>query len=1090
MSLLQEVPSPEAATSLLSEAGRKTRTALWFPDEVKLVGELAADFPLTSEQRDKALQTAGRWVEHLRTERGGGGGGEGPISALLVEYGLSSREGTALMCVAEALLRIPDAGTADALIEGQIGGADWENHLGSPHGWFVNASTRALMMTGGVIAPDEGAPIFRQMVRRLGEPVVRTAVRAAVTFLGGRFVYGKTIDKALATASREEPTLCSFDMLGEAAWTAADAKRYTQLYASAIAALAAEQERQSERHTTNPNAVFAKHGISVKLSALHPRFTPLAPDRFFAEILPRLHELAEAARAADIPFCIDAEEADRLELTLEAVAALALSPALRDWQGLGMAIQAYSPRALSVTDELIDLAKRRGTRLKCRLVKGAYWDTEIKLAQERGVSGYPVFTRKAHTDLSYLACAARLLQAREEIFPCFATHNAHTVAAILELADSAEGWEFQRLHGMGAGLHKLAREELELRFAAGTPSRIYAPIGEYRNLVAYLVRRLLENGANSSFVHRISDPEVPIAQVVQDPLNELEAHQKQAPPQKQAHSPPQADAQPQAQAASGIPLPTDLYLPRRNARGLTTSHPEHLALIERALTELQAAPIAATARLGGEPIRGEARPVVSPADAAWVVGSVVSADARAAEQALTQASEAQRAWRATHGTERAAFLRRAADALEVELPRFVALLAAEAGRTLEDGISEVREAVDFLRYYADDAERLSAPRLLPSPTGEENRLTLEGKGVFFCIAPWNFPLAIFTGQVAAALAAGCAVLAKPAEPTPLVAHEMILLLERAGVPRGVLHFLPGRGAELGGVLLSDSRLAGVAFTGSTEVAQQINRRLAAREGPLATLIAETGGVNAMVADSSALPEQLTRDVLASAFRSAGQRCSALRVLYLQEDSADEQLAMISGATAELRLGLPSDFRTEVGPLISAAAVSELRSWSSGLPSYGAEFVCRADLPGGGGSGGGDSNGYYFAPEVWRWRGLEPPPCEVFGPILHVATWRGDAFGAVLEAINASGYGLTFALHSRALPRVGVVSRGVEAGNIYINRDQIGAVVGVNPFGGRGLSGTGPKAGGPYYVLRFMTERTVTIDTTASGGNASLLAIAS
>ena len=391
MSLLQEVPSPEAATSLLSETGRKTRTSLWFPDEAKLVGELAADFPLTSEQRDKALQTAGRWVEHLRTERGGGGGGEGPISALLVEYGLSSREGTALMCVAEALLRIPDAGTADALIEGQIGGADWENHLGSPHGWFVNASTRALMMTGGVIAPDEGAPIFRQMVRRLGEPVVRTAVRAAVTFLGGRFVYGKTIDKALATASREEPTLCSFDMLGEAAWTAADAKRYTQLYASAIAALAAEQERQSERHSTNPDAVFAKHGISVKLSALHPRFTPLAPDRFFAEILPRLHELAEAARAADIPFCIDAEEADRLELTLEAVAALALSPALRDWQGLGMAIQAYSPRALSVTDELIDLAKRRGTRLKCRLVKGAYWDTEIKLAQERGGLGLSCF---------------------------------------------------------------------------------------------------------------------------------------------------------------------------------------------------------------------------------------------------------------------------------------------------------------------------------------------------------------------------------------------------------------------------------------------------------------------------------------------------------------------------------------------------------------------------------------------------------------------------------------------------------------------------------------------------------------------------
>ena len=1102
MALAQVAPVSVETASLLSEARRKTRTSLWFPDEAKCVGALADDFPLTPSQRTATLKTASQWVEQLRTE----GGGEGPISALLVEYGLSSREGTALMCVAEALLRIPDAGTADALIEGQIGGADWENHLGSPHGWFVNASTRALMMTGGVIAPDEGAPIFRQMVRRLGEPVVRTAVRTAVTFLGGKFVYAKTIDKALATASREATreadALCSFDMLGEAAWTAADADRYTGLYAAAIAAIAREQAKAQEKaqekaktkeqtqaqthRSPDTDPVFARHGISVKLSALHPRFTPLAPDRFFDELLPRLHSLAEAACRANIPFCIDAEEADRLELTLEAVAALALSPALQGWQGLGMAIQAYSPRALSVTDELIDLAKRRGTRLKCRLVKGAYWDTEIKLAQERGVASYPVFTRKAHTDISYLACAARLLQAREQVYPCFASHNAHTVAAILELAGDAEGWEFQRLHGMGAGLHQLAQAELQARFGttpsqtpsqtqADKPSRIYAPIGEYRNLVAYLVRRLLENGANSSFVHRISDPEVPIAEVVQDPLTELESHQaaQQAAQQatKQATEP-------------AIPLPPDLYLPRRNARGLTTSHPEHRALMERAIAALHGHPIAATARLGGEAISGTPRPVVSPADPSCSVGTIITADAETARSALTQAAEMQRAWRATHGAARAAILRRAADGLEAALPRFVALLAAEAGRTLEDGISEVREAIDFLRYYADDAERLSCPQRLPSPTGEENHLTLEGKGVFFCIAPWNFPLAIFTGQVAAALAAGCCVLAKPAEPTPLVAHELILLLEQAGVPSGVLHFLPGRGSELGAALLSDSRLAGVAFTGSTEVAQTINRQLAAREGAIATLIAETGGINAMVADSSALPEQLTRDVLASAFQSAGQRCSALRVLYLQEDSAAEQLAMICGATTELRLGDPSDWRTEVGPVITRSAVSDLRAWSDALPSLGAERLCCAPLP------TVSNGGNYFAPEVWRWRGLALPSREVFGPLLHVATWRGDQLDAVLAAINASGYGLTFAMHSRALPRVERVSRVVDAGNVYINRDQIGAVVGVNPFGGRGLSGTGPKAGGPHYVARFMTERTVTIDTTASGGNASLLAIAS
>ncbi|MDA8009397.1 MAG: bifunctional proline dehydrogenase/L-glutamate gamma-semialdehyde dehydrogenase PutA [Alphaproteobacteria bacterium] len=1036
--------SPESAAA---------RAALWYAPEEEVVRALRDSLDLPRRARSEISARARGWVERLRTESHG----EGPLAALLVEYGLSSREGIALMCIAEALLRVPDAETADALISGQLAGADWETHLGGSQEWFVNASTRVLMMTGAVISPEEGGPILRQMIRRLGEPVVRGAIRACVSFLGGRFIYARNIERGLARARGAD--LCSFDMLGEAAWTAEDAARYTSRYADAIDALAAAREKNAP--------VFATSGVSVKLSALHPRFSPLQPGRFFDEILPRLRSLASRAAAADIPLCLDAEESDRLELTLEAFASLALDAEFREWEGLGMAIQAYSPRALSVAREVTDLGRRRGARLKPRLVKGAYWDTEIKRAQEGGFESYPTFTRKSHTDLSFLAVSSEMLSARDVLRPCFATHNAHTASALLYLGGaSMEGWEFQRLHGMGERLHEMIGEVIneeagdssdprETVTAPRPGSRIYAPVGAHRDLLAYLVRRLLENGANSSFVHRLSDSSVPIGEVVQDPLDDLAS-------------------------GPGLATPPHLYAPRRNSAGRDLAYPAHAGELLDAVAALRGRRLRATARVGGEAVAGDFREVVSPADISRVVGEVSLADADSARLALERAWSAYFGWRGESAAARAECLRRAALAMEARLADFAALLAAEAGRTLADGVSEVREAVDFLRYYADEAERLGAGVDLPGPTGERNRLTLEGRGPFLCISPWNFPLAIFVGQVAAALAAGCSVLAKPASATVLVAHEAILLLEAAGVPGDVLHFLPGGGAEIGDALLGDSRLAGVAFTGSGEVARGINRRLAARDGPIGVLIAETGGVNAMVADSSALPEQLTRDVLSSAFRSAGQRCSALRVLYLQEDSADEQQAMLLGAVRELRVGDPGVLETDVGPLIGAGAVDEMRSWGEYLSGRGSELLARAD-PGGGG-------GYYFAPEVWSWSELAPPVREVFGPILHVSRWRD--FDEVLGVVNASGFGLTFSLHSRCVPRIERVSGGVEAGNVYINRDQVGAVVGVNPFGGRGLSGTGPKAGGPSYVQRFMTERVVTTDLTASGGNASLLAIAS
>ena len=1040
-------------------AGTHERARLWYADEPAVVADLVARLDLSPKARASAKDRARALAEELRLS----GGGDGPVAALLAEYGLSSREGIALMCIAEALLRIPDAETADALIAGQLGGADWSAHLGASSAWFVNASTRALMTTGAVIAPEEGAPILRQLVRRLGEPVVRNAIRAAVSFLGGRFVYAKDMEKALAKTP--EGALCSYDMLGEAAWTEADARRYLARYEAAIKALAAA------RPPGRP--VQACSGISVKLSALHPRFTPLQEDRFQDELFPRLQGLAYAAAEADLPFCLDAEEADRLELCLEAFARLALDPALKGWEGLGIAVQAYGPRAMSAAEEVVRLARLCGTRLKPRLVKGAYWDTEVKRAQEEGAAGYPVFTRKAHSDLSFLAVARFFLEARDAVFPCFATHNAHTMAAVLELAEAAGGrpsgadapsWEFQRLHGMGESLHARVAEEAGL-----PPSRIYAPVGAHRDLLAYLVRRLLENGANSSFVHRLSDASVPIAEVVQDPLDEIlgDANADASAGAASASSPAKSPGALRL-SSPGLPAPADLYLPRKNSRGRNLAHPEERAELAEA-----------AAALGGT------LPPPPP-----------EADSSQALAALETAAAAFPAWRATPAPERTAMLRRAADAMEAALPRLVALLAAEGGRTLADGVAEVREAADFLRYYAEEGERLARPAALPGPTGESNVLTLEGKGPFLCIAPWNFPLAIFTGQAAAALAAGCTVLAKPAEATPRSAAAAVALLHEAGVPQDALQLLPGSGPAIAAPLLADPRLAGVAFTGSTATAKAIHRALAAREGPIATLIAETGGVNAMVADSSALPEQLARDVLVSAFQSAGQRCSALRILYLQEEAAEEQLAMLTGALQELRLGPPQDPATDIGPMISEQAVAEMEAWSSALPAKGAELLARAPLapalkaPSAPEGGSTPFAGRWFAPEIWRWPSLAPPPREVFGPILHVATWKSGAFEEVLQAVNDSGFGLTFALHSRAAGRAERAALAASAGNIYINRNQIGAVVGVNPFGGRGLSGTGPKAGGPNYVARFMTERTVTTDLTASGGNASLLAIAS
>jgi RHH-type transcriptional regulator, proline utilization regulon repressor / proline dehydrogenase / delta 1-pyrroline-5-carboxylate dehydrogenase len=1011
---------------------------------------LAADL-IAAAQRSAAAERridrhARRLVQAIRARTGGLGG----LEDFLHEYALSTQEGLALMVLAEALLRVPDAATADRLISEKLGAGDWAHHDQRSKAMLVSASAWALGVAARIIRPGETPEsILASLTKRLGLPAVRAATRQAMRLLGSHFVLGETIEQALGRAATQRSYRFSFDMLGEGARTAADAERYWQAYAQAIGAIGAR---------AGNTALPDRPGISVKLSALHPRFEPASRERVLAELTPRLIDLSRRAKEHDLNLTVDAEEADRLELSLDVVAAVLTDPSLADWDGFGLAVQAYQKRAPQVIDWIIAAADALRRRLMVRLVKGAYWDTEIKRAQERGLADYPVFTRKAMTDLCYGACVRKLLAARPRIFPQFATHNALTVSTVIETANGVTGYEFQRLHGMGEALYQ------ELMAAhPEVACRVYAPVGSYRDLLAYLVRRLLENGANSSFVSAAADPAVPLDVVLARP-------QALVADARRARHP-------------NLVLPKDLYAPaRRNSSGIEWGERRALSAL---MAEIEAAPkrgIDAAPLIDGVVVRGIPRAVVSPIDGASIVGRVSEADPAAVQAAVAAAVAGAPAWSATPVETRAALLADAADSLEAERGRFIALLQNEGGKTLDDAFAELREAVDLCRYYAADARQALATQVLPGPTGESNELAYHGRGVFVAISPWNFPLAIFVGQIAAALLAGNTVVAKPAEQTPLVAAAAVALLHEAGIPPSALHVVPGDG-DVGACLVADPRIAGVAFTGSTAVAATINRSLAAKRGPIVPLIAETGGINAMIVDATALPEQVTDDVLTSAFRSAGQRCSSLRLLCVQSDIAESLMAMIAGAASELSVGDPRAIATHVGPVIDHEAQSRLCDWISAMERNGAVRF-RWDqvhaLP---------PYGTYVPPtiiELGRARDLKE---EVFGPVLHVVRWHADGLAGLLDDIAASGYGLTLGIHSRIDATVERVIARLDVGNVYVNRNMIGAIVGTQPFGGAGLSGTGPKAGGPNYLRRFALERTVTVNTAAVGGNASLLSAA-
>ncbi len=1024
----------------------------YLADEESLVTELAAAAEVNGALGGKIAGTAERLVQAVREESARDGG----IDAFLRQYDLSSEEGVLLMCIAEALLRIPDDETADELIADKITSARWQDHLGASESLFVNASTWGLMLTGRLLRLDEAvkrnpAQVLKKLASRAGEPVVRTAMRQAMRIMGHQFVMGRTIDEALERAGRKgnRHYRYSYDMLGEAAVTAKDAARYFDAYAGAIERIGgAVGEGES---------MFAAPGISVKLSALHPRYTYLDAERLFSELVPRLAGLALMAKDAGIALTVDAEEADRLELSLDVFARVYRDERLAGYEGLGLAVQAYQRRATDVIRFLVDLAAREGRRIPVRLVKGAYWDTEIKRAQEQGLASYPVFTRKAHTDVSYLACVRLLLDAGERLYPQFATHNAHTIASVIHLAGARQDFEFQRLHGMGEDLYRQVIDPE--KFAR--PCRVYAPVGSHEDLLPYLVRRLLENGANTSFVHRIVSEDVDVSDIVADPVSVAR----------------KTGCKPHAR----IPSPLDLFQPeRRNSRGYNLPDRKVRRKLLESMQDAAGEPLRAAPLVGGEPRRGEERPSVNPADRRQVVGLCAQAEAAMVDEAITRAAAAQPGWDRTPAAGRAAVLRRASDLFEQHAPELMALCVREAGKTIPDSIAEVREAVDFLRYYAARAEHLFGdPVLLPGPTGERNSLGLRGRGVFVCISPWNFPLAIFTGQVSAALAAGNAVIAKPAEQTPLIARRAVALLLEAGVPGEVLHFLPGDGETIGARAVADPRIAGVAFTGSTETARAINRTLAAREGPIALFIAETGGQNAMFVDSSALPEQVVTDALYSAFNSAGQRCSALRILCLQNDIAPRVLELLRGGMDELTVGDPARLSTDVGPVIDEEAQATLLRH---LERLGGNLLHQCRVP------EANSAGTFVAPAMLEIDSIERLEREVFGPVLHVLRYPAHRFEDTVRAINGTGYGLTMGLHSRIDSRARRFVQLSGAGNNYINRNMIGAVVGVQPFGGRGLSGTGPKAGGPHYLPRFGSEYSVSNNITAVGGNASLLSL--
>jgi RHH-type proline utilization regulon transcriptional repressor/proline dehydrogenase/delta 1-pyrroline-5-carboxylate dehydrogenase len=1036
---------------------RQSISEAYLADEDEAALGVIASPSMTPAQAIATEALARDLVLRIREGRNGTSG----VDAFTQEYALSSEEGVMLMCLAEALLRVPDAETQDRLIRDKLAGHDWERHLGHSRSTFVNASTFALMLAGHVVEIVDTArwdfdAIWRRLVARVGEPVIRQAVAGAVRVLGRHFVLGRTIEEALEEARplQEKGYRFSFDMLGEAAVTRADAGRYLERYRRAVAAIAASTGRTA--------GLYERPSISVKLTALHPRFEDMKRRSVLPELLPSLTGLIAEARAASLPVTIDAEEAERLDLMLDVFEALGEQAALKHWDGLGLAVQAYQKRALSVIDWLIDVARRQNRVIPVRLVKGAYWDSEIKRGQEQGLSDYPVFTRKAGTDASYLACARALLSAPHAVFPQFATHNAHTLSAVEAFAGTNRHFEYQRLHGMGEALYEIY-DDIVRPVRVGAATRIYAPVGSHEDLLAYLVRRLLENGANTSFVNRLANDKAPIEEIVADPVKRLIAAEPKRSPR--------------------IAKPDALFPGRRNSAGLPLNDRTQASQLITAMRwALGSQAHAAHPIVGGVERVRPAAPIRDPSDRRRQVGEVGEAADEDVRAALEFAAKEHPGWDRMGGPARAVILERAADLFEEGRPLLMSLLVREGGRTVANAQSEVREAVDFLRYYAMEARaHFAGPMPLPGAAGERNELSLHGRGVFACIAPWNFPLSIFTGQVAGALAAGNSVLAKPAEQTPLIAAASVRLLHEAGVPGPVLHLLPGDGARIGLSMFADPRLSGVAFTGSTETAALIARALDQRQGPLAALIAETGGQNAMIVDSTALPEQVARDVLTSAFDSAGQRCSSCRVLFLQEDVAVKMLDLILGAMDELKLGDPFDLATDIGPLIDEEARANLENH---LERMTREARLLKVLP----LDPALSHGVFFPPHVFAIESMAALKREVFGPILHVVRFTADRLDKVCDAINASGYGLTLGLHSRIDATAEFVRQRVRVGNMYVNRNQIGAVVGAQPFGGEVLSGTGPKAGGPHYLTRFALERSFALNSAAAGGNVALLSL--
>ena len=1028
-------------------------------DEQRLVGALIERAVFTEDERRRAQEAARRLVHATRASKGEHAG----VDAFMHEYGLSTDEGVILMCLAEALLRIPDTETANQFIADKLSGGAWEKHLGHSDSLFVNASTWGLMLSGRLVKLKDakGAnPLqaMKRLVARTGEPTIRVAVRQAVKLLGDQFVLGATIESALLRSKALEAKgyRFSYDMLGEAARSEQDAERYFQRYMAAIDAVGNAAGTLSG---TNADAIFARPSISVKLSALHPRFEPGKEKRLASELAPLVLMLARAARSKGLGLTIDAEEQDRLDLTAVLFGETLLNPALEGWNGLGIAIQAYGKRAVPLLRWVRRLAEQTNKRVPVRLVKGAYWDSEIKWAQERGLEDYPVFSRKLHTDVSYLAAMRLLLADPTAFYPQFATHNAHAVASA-SVAGGQSQFEYQRLHGMGEALFdEVLREGRQAR-----PCRIYAPVGGHEDLLGYLVRRLLENGANTSFVNRIADDELPVSEIIADPV-EIAERERVA-----------------GFTAGLMPRPREIFgASRKASAGLTLSElsvrrPLIDGIVKTLKTPFEAGPIVnGRATTGGD----AAALLVSPHDKRERVGSLRIATPALLSEAIATAASAAHRWDMTPAAERARILTLAADLYERDRIQLMAALVREAGKTIEAAHAEVREAVDYLRYYAIEARRLfSEPVVLKGPTGEENTLTLRARGPFACISPWNFPLAIFTGQIAAALAAGNPVVAKPAGQTPVTAFLAVRLLHEAGIPAAVLQLVTG-GGKLGEALVKDLRIQGVAFTGSNDTARAIQKSLFDRRGAIVPFIAETGGLNAMIADSSALAEQVVRDALRSAFDSAGQRCSAARILFVQDDAAPRIKAMLTGAIEALDIGDPLDAATDIGPVIDDAAQDKLESHKVRMQREGRELIdlalpeaCRA--------------GTYVTPALYEIDRLDRLNGEVFGPILHLIRYDRGHLESVIAALNATGFGLTLGLHSRIESVADYVAEHARVGNLYVNRNQIGAAVGVQPFGGEGLSGTGPKAGGPNYLIRFAVERTRSTDITATGGNTTLL----